>query len=170
MASGSDSEPEEYTEACDTLQSTKLKRAIKDCLEMSPKKEKLKSAASQGARAKLLGLQNQKDGKSSNIILRSGAKGDDRKKVEDSFREISQDLSGINKKLDGILECVLGILERVDDLEERMTLLESSSAQTSASSSYSEVLASNLEEGNKRIGKLEYAVRRNVRREFSKCL
>ena len=156
MTSDSESEYEESIENSDTLHSTTLKRAIKDCLEMTPGSNTQNPTAAERARSMLLNLRNPKNEKSSNVLLRSSAKGDDRKKVEDSFREVSQDLIGINRKLNGIMDCVLGILDRMDALEERMNILENTSNEKGAPSSYSEVLVSNLEEGNKRLEKLEY--------------
>ena len=127
MSSDSDSESESFSSS----QSKKLKSDINDCLNAKPTPLLDFSALRSG----LLGCSSSPDPPARNLRPSRG----DRKVIEDSFKEMSNDLMTLHKKLGGIFDCVTGILDRMENLEYRVIALEKSlKAPESPPQSYAE--------------------------------
>ena len=62
------------------------------------------------------------------LNLRSSFR-DDRKKVVDSFRELSSDITNFQRKLDTILDCVLSVLDNMEHFETRIGAQEKKSCR-----------------------------------------
>ena len=136
---------------CETVSnSSATNAALKKCNNMKPvyvRQQKSKFKLSE------LKMQLESCTNSSNSNKRS-TRLDDRKKIEDCYRELQTDFVNIHKKLDIFNQCILGIFERMDELESRVEKLEKNLVDSVTDPpSYSKVVKSS---DGERIDKLEF--------------
>ena len=131
--------------------SRNLKNAISNCLNMEQElAHNPQSRSIPSLRKNLEKCANTKTTKG----LRSNGKSDERKKVEDSFREVSTDLLALQRKLDGVFECVMELLDKVESLETRIECLENKQNERSYAAVTSNTSSS--EDTIQRMDKLEF--------------
>ena len=86
---------------------------------------------------------------------RSSSRLDDKKKVEDAFRELSSELTNLAKKFDSIINSVMGVIDEVEDLRSRVSELEKKSEQPRPAS-FARAAALPATNHDDRLEKLEY--------------
>ena len=137
--------------------SKKLKSAINYCLNLKPNPTKMATAVS--LRDKILGFQSSAD-QPRKSKPKSSRNQDDRTKLEESFNEISNDVSRLHNKISGFFECLIAVLDRVEAVEKRVTDLEQKLNDNSTNdASYASALLSNpvIIDSSRRLDKLEYS-------------
>ena len=148
--SSSSDDESDYCETEESL-SVKVNKIINECKNMEPNICDLNFPKLRSSLLKCKTVETKE------LNLRSSSR-DDRKKVSDSFRELSSDITIFQKKLDSILDCVLSVLDNMEHFETRIGALEKKVADRIGSSSYAEVASnnSNLKDTSDRINKLEF--------------
>ena len=139
----------------------KLKTALKNFTDMKPEfkvSKKSKGSTYSSLKNRLV------KSKSQNIPQRSSLRSDQRKQVEDCFKDLQESFGCLVKKMDTVYECISEILDdmELEDLDRRVTDLEKNGGTNRSTPTYSQVLMTTEAE---RIEKLEYAVSEEERKK-----
>ena len=103
--SSSSDDESDYCETEESL-SVKVNKIINECKNMEPNICDLNFPKLRSSLLKCKTVETKE------LNLRSSFR-DDRKKVVDSFRELSSDITNFQRKLDTILDCVLSVLDNM---------------------------------------------------------
>ena len=95
------------------------------------------------------------------VSKRTSVRNDERKKVEECFRDLQSDFSNLCKKFDSVYECIHTMLDRMELIENRLEKLEKTENERPITPSYSDVVNSNESE---RLEKLEYITSEDERK------
>ena len=137
----------------------KLKKAMKNFADMKPDfkvSKKSKASTYQNLKNRLA------KSKSQNTPQRSSTRIDQRKQVEDCFKDLQESFGCIVKKLDVVYDCITNILDGMTVFEQRLTKLEKDSGASRNTATYSQVARTTEAE---RIEKLEYAMSEEERKK-----
>ena len=123
--------------------------ALSKCLNMKPD-----YVTKNKSKVKISELKKRLESNSLPTKKRSSTRIDDRKKIEDCYKELQNDFCNIYKKFEMFHECIYSILDTVEDLENRMSKLEGIVVNDrGATPTYSQALKSDESE---RLDKLEF--------------
>ena len=95
------------------------------------------------------------------VSKRTSVRNDERKKVEECFRDLQSDFSNLCKKFDSVYECIHTMLDRMELIENRLEKLEKTENERPIIPSYSDMVNSNESE---RLEKLEYITSEDERK------
>ena len=159
----SDSDSDEFL--TDGESGDAVRNAIKKCINMKPdmaKSQKSKAKLSSTLKSK---LENCRVVPS--VKQRSSSRLDDRKKMEDMFKDISCDFANLGKKLDVILDSMISIVDKVDSLENRVDEFELKLKKIAEKPTYaaSVINPAAFPVSVDRIDKLEYKSSEDERKE-----
>ena len=136
----------------------KLRKALSSFANMKPEMTvSKKSKASTYSNLK----HRMEKSRSQNLPQRSSNRIDQRKQVEDCFKDLQDSFGCLVKKLDNVYECISEILDGMEDFNERLTKLEQDSDVNRNTPTYSQIVKTSEAE---RIEKLEYAVSEEERK------
>ena len=123
--------------------------ALSKCLNMKPD-----YVTKNKSKVKISELKKRLESNSLPTKKRTSTRIDDRKKIEDCYKELQNDFCNIYKKFEMFHECIYSILDTVEDLENRMSKLEGIVVNDrGATPTYSQALKSDESE---RLDKLEF--------------
>lgn len=158
----SDSESDQFLS--DEDNETRINSAINNCLSLKP--TYVKANKSKAKNMNNLRSQLQKC-TTTTTKQRSSARIDDKKKLEEYFREMSTDFSNLGKKFDTIISCLTGVFDKIDEIESRMNDLESR-ATIQQGSLYADIAAAPPRPpDDARLDKIEYITSEEERKRRS---
>ena len=140
-----DSEEEYFEDSVDD----RVSQATEACLAMKP--EMVKNG--QACAVKTRSLRSKLNKVTVELPKQKSSRLDERKLVEDQFKDVLADFSTLQKGLATLKECMSSIFDRLEEVERRLEAIESKPANT-----YSEALTStaSVQEAGERLSRLEY--------------